>query len=176
MTMQKITEAQETKLQKYLDGELEGPSLQLFKQELGSSPELQHRLEMLRSVEESLKRNTLQSPSSVFVDRVMNNLAKRGLTPYPSPRNGLMLLAGVIVASGLLAMLMSTGSFDNLTSLITFNQIEVLDKYQTPSLPAININGKLIMKFLIGINLVLAFVVLDRTVLRPYFQRRAGQA
>lgn len=176
MSMEKITEAQETNLQRYLDGELEGPALQQFKEELSSSLALQRRLEMSRPVQEYLRKNTLQVPSANFVDRVMRNLARGGITPYPSPRNGLMLLAGVMVASGLLAVLLSTGSFDQFSSLVTLNQVEILNKYQTPSLPSFNLDGKLIMKILIGINLVLAFIVLDRTVLRPFFQRRAGHA
>lgn len=173
--MEKITEAQETNLQRYLDGELAGPSLLQFKEELSSSPAMQQRLEKLRAVKEFLEKNSLQSPSVAFVDKVMSNLSRGAIASYPSPKNGLMLLAGVVVASGLLAVLLSAGSFDQLTSIVTLKQVEILD-IQTPSLPSVSINGKLIMKILIGINLLLAFVVLDRTVLRPYFQRRAAHA
>lgn len=173
MNMEKITDAQESLLQRYLDGELEGPALQQLKQELGASPALQRRLEELRPVHRFLSQNTLQSPSSNFVDQVMRNLSRRTVTTYPSPKNGLMLLAGVMVASGMLAALLTAGTFDQVSGLLSLNQVEVLKNVRTPELPSVNINGKLVMKILIGVNLVLAFIVLDRTVLRPFFQRRA---
>lgn len=176
MTMEKITEAQETNLQRYLDGELDGPALQQFKEELNASPALQRRLEVARPVHEFLRKNSLQSPTAAFVDRVMRNLSRGAISSYPSPKNGLMLLAGVMIASGMLAVMLSAGTFDQITRLITVDQVEILNKYQTPSLPSFSISGKVIMNILIGVNLVLAFIVLDRTVLRPFFQRRAGHA
>lgn len=174
--MEKISETQETNLQRYLDGELEGHALQQFKEELSKSTPLQHHLEAVRPVHDYLRKSSLQSPSNTFVDRVMRNLSRGSVTPYPSPKNGLMLLAGVMVASGLLAVMLSAGTFDKFTSLITVEQVDILKKYQTPSLPSFNLNVKLIMKVLIGVNLVLAFIVLDRTVLRPFFSRREGHA
>lgn len=173
MNMDKITEAQETSLQRYIDGELEGPALQQLKQELSTSPALQRRLEELRPVHGFLSRNKLEAPSSNFVDQVMRNLSRGAATPYPSPKNGLMLLAGVMVASGMLAALLTAGTFDQVSGLLSLNQVEILKNVQAPQLPSVNINGKLVMKILIGVNLALAFVVLDRTVLRPFFQRRA---
>jgi hypothetical protein len=168
MNMERITEAQETNLQRYLDG----PSLQQFKEELSRSSALQVRLEQLRPVHAFLSQQSLESPSTNFVDQVMRNLSRKVII-YPSPKNGLMLLAGVIIASGMLAAVLSAGTFDQLSGLVTVDQVEILKKYNTPSLPPVNVNGKLLMRILIGINLVLAFIVLDRTVLRPFFQRRA---
>lgn len=174
--MEKITDKQEANLQQYLDGTLEGPALQQLKQELTASPALSQRLEALRPVHQLLQRNILQSPSGAFVERVMKNLSRGALPSMPSPRNGLMLLAGVMVASGLLAFMVSAGSFDNVSGVFSLDQVAPLKKYVTPSLPTIPISGKLIMNLLIGVNLVLAFVVLDRTVLRPFFQRRTHHA
>lgn len=172
--MEKITNDQEDSLLDFLDGKLEGTSLQGLKRELESSPALQQRLEELRRVHTFLESKTLQSPSPRFVERVMQNLSQTPLSYYASPKNGLMLLVGVMIASGMLAMVISAGTFDQITGLIAFDQIAPVKKYVTPSLPALHISGKLVMKVLIGINLVLAFLVLDRTILRPLFQRRSG--
>ncbi len=172
--MEKMTNDQEDNLQDFLDGKLEGASLQHLKRELEGSPALQQRLEELRRVHTLLESKPLQSPSPRFVERVMQNLSRAPISYYASPKNGLMLLVGVMIASGMLAMVISAGAFDQITGLIAFDQIAPLKKYVTPSLPALHINGKLIMKVLIGINLVLAFLVLDRTILRPLFQRRAA--
>ncbi len=176
--MQRLTDIQESNLQDFLDGKLEGAALQQLKQELGASAEMQRRLEELRPVHTYLQKGALKEPSSQFVDRVMRNLSRGAVTSYPSPKTGLMLLAGVMVASGLLAVMLSAGTFDQITGSIAIEQMEPLKKYMTPTIPAVsvNINGKLVMNILIGINLVLAFIVLDRTVLRPFFQRRAGHA
>ncbi len=172
--MEKISNDQEDNLQDFLDSKLEGGSLQQLKRELEGSPDLQQRLEELRRVHTFLESKALQSPSPRFVERVMQNLSRAPLSYYASPKNGLMLLIGVMIASGMLVMVVSAGTFDQITGLISLDQIAPVKKYVTPSIPALHINGKLIMNVLIGINLILAFLVLDRTILRPLFQRRAG--
>ncbi|MBL7864738.1 MAG: hypothetical protein JNK10_07690 [Cyclobacteriaceae bacterium] len=172
--MEKITTFQEDSLQDFLDGKLEGPALQQLKHELASSPALQHRLEELRRLHQSLSKQSLQSPSSGFVAQVMKNLGQVSRSAYPSPRNGIMLLLGVMVATGMLVIMISAGVFDQIGGLISLEQLSPVKKYIQPSLPSLPINGKLIIQLLVGINLILAFIVLDRTVLRPFFQRRAG--
>ena len=142
--MDKINSNQEASLQEFLEGALDGTALQELKEQLANSPAMQRRLEELRSIHEHFSTSTLQAPSTAFVDRVMRNLSRATQSYYPSPKNGLMLLAGVMVATGMLAMMMSAGTFDQVTGLITLEQIEPLKKYVTPSLPSISINGKLI--------------------------------
>jgi len=174
--MERLTESQESNLQDFLDGKLEGPALKQLKEQLASSPALQQRLEELRPIQHHLQKGLLLQPSTQFVDRVMRNLSRGAQFAYPSSKTSLMLLAGVMVASALLAMMLSAGTFDQLTGSIALEQIEPLKKYVTPSIPALTINGKLVMNILIGINLVLVFIVLDRTILRPFFNRRTGHA
>jgi len=174
--MERLTESQESNLQDYLDGKLEGPASQQLKEQLAASPAMQRRLEVLRPVHSQLQMGSLLQPSSQFVDRVMRNLSRSAQLAYPSAKTGLMLLAGVLVASALLVMMLSAGIFDQVSGTITIEQIEPLKKYVTPSIPTINVNGKLILNILIGINLVIVFIVLDRTILRPFFQRRTGHA
>ena len=174
MNMEKISAEQEDRLQDYLDGKIEGAALQQVKNDLSGSEAMQKRLEELRHVQEFLKKNSLKHPSTVFVERVMKSLSVKPLSAYPSPKNGLMLLMGVMVATGMLVMMISAGFFDKVSGIVSLDQLEPVRKYVTPSIPAMTINGKLIMKVLIGINLVLAFIVLDRTVLRPFFQRRGA--
>lgn len=172
--MEKITNYQEDSLQDYLDGKLDGPALQQLKTDLAGSPSLQQRLEELRHIQQFLGKQTLQSPSPTFVTRVMKNLSQKAVSAYPSPKNGIMLVLGVMVATGMLVIMISAGVFDQISGLVSLDQVAPLKKYVQPSLPTLHINGKLIIKVLVGVNLVLAFIVLDRTVLRPLFQRRAG--
>jgi hypothetical protein len=66
---------------------------------------------------------------------------------------------------------LSAGVFDG-TSSIDLNQTLLPNKYIQQSLPTISFNGKMVMNVIILLNLALAFLVLDRAVLKPWFERR----
>ncbi len=172
--MEKIPTATDDRLLDYLDGKLEGAALQLLKKELESSSSLQARLEILRAVHRALAHAKLESPSPAFVNRVMQNLSSVSFPSAWSPRNGLLLLVGVMVAAGILVAMISAGIFDNVQGMVSLEQTLPVKKYFQQSLPVISINGKLIINIIVALNLVLAFLVLDKTVLKPFFQRRAG--
>ena len=172
--MEKIKTVQDDQLLDYLDGKLEGPALLQLKRGLADSTPLQNRLEELRLVHKALSSARLQSPSPSFVTKVMRNLHSTAFPPSLSPRNGLLLVIGVLVTAGLLVALVSAGSFDQWTGFVSLEEVTPLKEYFRVSLPTVYINGKLLIKILVGLNLGLAFIVLDRTVLKPFFQRRAG--
>lgn len=175
MSMDTISKAQDDMLLHYLDGKLEGHGLSELKKELEGSEALRARLEVLRRIHRTLAlHNTLDSPSPNFVGKVMQNLNAAPSSPMLSPRNGLLLIAGVMVATGILAFMISAGTFDQFNGIISIDQTETVQKYFQQGLPAIPVDGKLMINILIALNLVLAFLVLDRTVLRPFFQKRAG--
>ncbi len=175
MSMDTISKTQDDMLLNYLDGRLEGHGLSELKKELEASEPLRDRLEVLRRIHRTLAlRNNLDSPSAAFVNKVMQNLNAEPSTSMLSPRNGLLLIAGVMVATGILAFMISAGTFDQFNGIISIQKTETVQKYFQQGLPPIPIDGKLIINILIGLNLVLAFLVLDRTVLRPFFQKRAG--
>lgn len=174
MTMENITTVQDDRLLDYLDGRLEGAGLHHLKEELQSSEVLRKRLEELRSVHRVLATAKLESPSPAFVTKVMQNLNAVSFSSPLSPKNGILLLTGVMVAAGILAGMLSVGIFDQLTGVVSLERVAPVQKYFQQSLPPFSINVKLIIKILIGLNLVLGFIVLDRTVLKPFFQRRAG--
>ena len=115
-----------------------------------------------------------EEETASFVTKVMRNLHSTAFPPSLSPRNGLLLVIGVLVTAGLLVALVSAGSFDQWTGFVSLEEVTPLKEYFRVSLPTVYINGKLLIKILVGLNLGLAFIVLDRTVLKPFFQRRAG--
>ena len=172
--MEKLTTAQEDRLLNYLDGTLGPNEVLQLKKELEHSPALYARLEELRVVHRVLAATKLESPSPAFATKVMKNLHIVSFSSGLSPRNGMLLVAGMMVAAGILVTLVSAGVFDKLNALIPLDQVVPIKKYLQQSLPVMSINVKLIMNILIGLNLVLAFLVLDKTVLRPFFQRRSG--
>jgi hypothetical protein len=173
--MEKISSAQEDLLLGYLDGTLNGTQVIELKKQLDNSTALQERLEELRSLNESLMsaHSALESPSSLFVNRVMKNLHSKSYSNALSPRNGLLLLGGVVIAVVILLAMVSTGMFDQ-TGVISLDKVVPVKDYFQQSLPVVSVNGKLIIKIIIGLNMALVFIVLDRTVLKPFFQRRAG--
>lgn len=154
----------------YLDGTLSPSDKQNLDIELQSSPELTKRLEELRSVTLTLKVEKLQHPSQNFTQRVMDHLHQYPVPKGLSIKNGIFLLAGVLLAAGICVVLLSAGVFDTPGS-IDLNGIVQNDLIQQ-SLPSIPINGKLVVNIIILLNLAIAFLVLDRTILKPWFERR----
>jgi anti-sigma factor RsiW len=169
----KISQAQDSTLFEYIDGTLKGAEKERIEQLLRTSPELQMRLEELRKLDTDLRSIQLEQPSKNFTQLIMSKLDQ-----YPvrsskiTFRNGILLLTGVLVAVGIGSLLVAGGVFDG-TSTIDLNQTIIpVNKYIQDPLPTFNINGKLIVNIIILLNLALAFVVLDRAILKPWFERR----
>src|SRR6478609_5467354 len=115
--MEKITQQQDDRLLDYLDGKLSGAEAAMLKNQLEQSAALNQRLEELRAVHTLLSNSTLVEPSKNFTQFVMNNLDKVPVrTSTLSPRNGLILLCGILVATGITILLLATGSFDVLSA------------------------------------------------------------
>jgi hypothetical protein len=114
-------------------------------------------------------------PSRNFTQVVMERLHQ-----LPSPatgfsiRNGILLMAGVLVAAGVATILVSAGVFDNATTTIDLGEINLPSQYER-ALPSIPIDGKMMVNVIILLNLGLAWLVLDRVVLKPFFRRRLQQ-
>jgi hypothetical protein len=118
----------------------------------------------LRLIDERLSKNKLESPSSNFTHRVMMNLHTLPVASSLSPRNGVLLLCGTILALTILTLLLGGGMFDSVINTIEVPQVKT----------SIPVNGKWIVNGLVMVNIVLAFILLDRTILRPLFNRRAA--
>ncbi|MEP2667904.1 MAG: hypothetical protein ABJH04_02855 [Cyclobacteriaceae bacterium] len=171
--MKKVSQEIDKLLIAYLDGELAGEKLEKLKNGLNTSEELRNRLEVLRLIQQSLERNTLLQPSDNFTSKVMGNLDKVPAASMLTPKNGLILLAGILVAMGIGASLVDTGVFNELNGMLSLNQIKLPTGVTTPTLPTIPFNGKLIVNSIIALNMGLAFLLLDRTILKPFFNRRS---
>lgn len=171
--MKKIPQALEEMLFDYLDGTLNAADKQRLETELSHNRELKARLDELQNVELWLSKIPLEeTPSRNFTQQVMGKLDQ-----YPSrsstiiSRNGIFLLVGILMAVGLAAILVSSGVFDGVLTTINLNQ-ELPQKYIQKNLPPIALSGKLIVNIIIVLNLGLAWLVLDRAILKPLFQRR----
>src|SRR5579862_3526695 len=81
----------------------------------------QRRLKELETIHFFLQNQKgLEQPSKNFTDKVMEGLHAKPSFTFFSPKNGLILLAGLIVASGLAMTLLSSGSFDQWHTMFNF--------------------------------------------------------
>ncbi|MEQ1588131.1 MAG: hypothetical protein ABL895_19775 [Cyclobacteriaceae bacterium] len=171
--MNKLSPAKEEELLRYLDGELE-TSLKIKLEAELQGPDLKERLEELRTIRSFLVRKaTFETPSKTFTQKVMTGLDAQPVKSLFSPRKGLLLLMGVIIASVLALMLLSNGVFDQTSSLLV-DTTPIKNKWIEETTFTIPFNGKILVNGIIFLNLALALVLLDRTVLRPLFQKRAS--
>lgn len=168
----KVSQTQDEKLFEYMDGGLKGVEKENIEQLLKTSPALQARLEELRKLDADLRTIKIEQPSKNFTQRVMSKLDQYPVRSNLTFRNGIFLLAGVLVAVGVGSLLVAGGVFDG-TSTIDLNQTMLpVNKYIEKPLPTFNFNGKLMVNIIILLNLALAFVVLDRAILKPWFEKR----
>ena len=171
--MNTLSQAQEEKLLEYIDGTLSSTEKELFEHAIKASPALQARFEEMNRLDSSLRSIKLEQPSKNFTQQVMSKLDQ-----YPIrssnllSRNGIFLLIGVLLAVGIGSLLVSAGVFDG-TSSIDLNETIIPNKYIQQSLPTISFNGKVVVNIIILLNLALAFLVLDRAILKPWFERRS---
>src|ERR1051325_3764654 len=123
--------------------------------------------------DEVLSKGKLESPSSNFTHRVMMNLHSMPVASSLSPRNGILLLCGVVLAVTMLTILVGSGVFDSANGTISLEKLP--DVELTKDLhKTIPLSGKWLMNGLIILNIALAFILFDRTVLRPFFNRRVS--
>ena len=171
--MNKLSPAKEEELLHYIDGELGSVQKASLEAEIQGSILLKNRLQELQTVQSFLMRKaTLESPSKNFTLKVMEGLDTQPVRSLFSPRKGLLLLIGVIIASGISLMLLTSGVFDSTTTSLIVDAPK--NKWiQDPSF-SIPFNGKILVNGIIFLNLALALVLLDRTILRPLFQKRTS--
>jgi len=170
--MEKVPQHLEDKLLLLIDGELTAAEAKGLEAELKVNTSLRIRYDELRSLHLSLKSAPVEHPSKNFTQIVMGKLDHYPRSSANFSIRSILLLAGVLVAVGIAAVLVSAGVFDGASTTIDLNEMELSKKYIDRSLPLIPLNGKLIVNIIIILNLGLAWLVLDRAILKPLFQRR----
>lgn len=162
------------KLYDYLDGKLTADDRKLFEQVIKNSPALAKEVEEQRLLEDNFLKVGLEAPSPLFAQQVMSKIDTTPKGATQSIGNGIFLLIGVMVLSILATLLIQAGIFDangTLTAPTNLGLLSSLVKQPLPSI-SIPINGKLIVYGIILLNMTIAFIILDRLVLRPYFEKR----
>ncbi|MCU0419942.1 MAG: hypothetical protein MUC38_09820 [Cyclobacteriaceae bacterium] len=165
--MEKITDEQ---LWQWVAGEAPEAEAARLEQAMCEDESIQKRTAHIRLLHQTLQRQaTLEEPSSRFTARTMAALREKPLLPMTYGK-GFLILGGIVVATGLAAMLMAFGIFDSEAAPLTLRQPWLTRLIGSPTL---HFEVKTVVKAVMLGNLALALVLLDRTILRPYFQRRS---
>lgn len=159
----------------YLDGQVPMKDKAEFENALKTSRELNERFQQFKMVHDTLHAGRLESPGQDFTIRVMRNLNQAQTRLVMSPKNGLMLLLGVGIALMLGVVYLYTGTFDQISGVIDLETVKLPKSIIQQPLPAIPFNASMVMKILVGLNLAIAFVLIDRTILQPYFRNRSAR-
>ena len=157
----------------FLDGMGSERERRNFEKSVNENAANQKRLKELEAVHFFLRNQKgIEQPSKNFTEKVMDRLHTKPSFTFFSPKNGLILLAGLIVASGLALMLASSGAFDQLHTVFNFQSIPLkTDIVKVPT--SVPFDIKVFVKIFVLVNLVIGFLLLDRTILRPIFQKRS---
>jgi hypothetical protein len=126
----------------------------------------------LNAIDRYLKSVRIEQPSVNFTQHVMSNLQRASAVTLNLPsRNKMLMLAGLLVTIGITILLISGGAFTSMNTITLDPNIIPNDQIRK-YIPSIPFNGKLIMNIVILMNLALAFIILDRAVLKPWFEKR----
>jgi hypothetical protein len=170
--MEQIKFPEDDQLLNYLDGSLNKVQVEEVEERIRMSNALTTRLEELRTIHATLKYNaTLEMPSGNFTQRVMQNLDSFQV-PVLSARNGILLLVGIVAAIGVTLLLIQSGVFDSIKGAVTLDSLPIKQQWIKNPIPSFPYNGKKIMNVILIIATGLSFVLLDRTILRPWFEHR----
>ena len=126
----------------------------------------------LNAIDRYLKSVRIEQPSVNFTQHVMSNLQRASAVTLNLPsRNKMLMLAGLLVTVGITILLIAGGAFASMNTITLDPNIIPNDQIRK-YIPSIPFNGKLIMNIVILMNLALAFIILDRAVLKPWFEKR----
>ncbi len=169
--MKKISQHIEERLLDYLDGQLSPAASAELEKVIREDETVRKRFDELSEADRVLRRTSLQQPSLQFTQKVLTRLTDRPESATPSIRKNIYLFIGIVVIIILSTLLVAAGVFDG-TASINLNDMLVQSKYINQPLPSVQFDGKTVVNVIIILNIIIAFVVLDRTILKPWFESR----
>jgi predicted anti-sigma-YlaC factor YlaD len=170
--MEKVSQSVEEMLLDYLDGNLTNTDKEKIEKSLQENPSWRARYQELQLVNSILSETKIEQPSKNFTPLVMNRLDQYHAPHGFSVWNSILLLAGVLIAIGITTVLLTEGMYDSSTTNIDLNQIQIPKELINTQLPSFEFSGKIVVNIIIILNLAIAWIVLDRAILKPFFQRR----
>lgn len=162
---------------RYHSGELDAATAEQLERQLEQSPELQQQLEHVKEIDRFLQRQSkLEQPSKKFTEQVMYSITLPANSTVMSSKTGWFLLFSILSITGVALIFLSNGFFDSYTIPLNVHvQSLYFEKLPSPDFSFPFLPGKWVVSAFLVLNLVIGFILLDRTILKPYFQRRAEE-
>jgi len=145
--------------------------------QIDKNTDLKKRYQVLLSIHSGLEEITLNDPSKNFSDKVMSNLQNPQYVPdmISVPFRSRNLLTFLTIFAGILVgiYILGTGTI----SIPFFGQLTTepinLKGVELNVNPIMNlITTSLVFKIFLGADMILAWFLLDKMVLKPYFANR----
>jgi hypothetical protein len=160
----------------YIDGTLDDTETLEVYDLLQRDIKFKHRYDELLAADNLLHKFVFsEQPSPAFTNNVMNRLHE---TPKRSPiRGSVILLVGILTVVGIVAGFVSVGLFDGAMTVFNMNNLNEIQDYKIPvTLPTVPFDAKMLVNVILLVNVFLALIVLDRTVLKPFFRKRIRES
>jgi len=167
--MKEIPSYLEDKIYAYMDGQLTGSEKEAFEHLLASDKTVKSRYDEIVLAERLLTEAPLLEPSPGFTETVLERISNPPVRF--SIRNGLIIFSAIVFLMFLLAGFASAGIFEQ-TTMVDLNKLVPLEEMSDRNIPSVSIDVQWFIRILIVLNTAVAFIVLDRTVLKPFFQQR----
>lgn len=170
--MKKNNTALDEKLQHYLDGVLSHDEKEAVEKLLLTDESLKEKYENLLIIDQFLRETNVVNVPGDFTERVMNRVEALPAPQRLPIRFSLIFLMVVVTVASVAVLFVSLGMFDGAVTSVDPNALPLVDQYVFKPLPTISFDGKILMEIMIFLNAAIALLVLDRAVLKPFFQRR----
>ena len=155
----------------FLDDAMHPTEKENFLAAVKENPELKKLLDEEKLIRSYFKSFVPHEPDAHFTVKVMERIQNPGGDYSISVKRSLLLLAGAMLVSLLTAFLVSKGIFDSQGTINITETYNGIGKY-IPEVKPIAINNRILVNGILILNLLIGFVLLDRVVLRPLFQKR----
>lgn len=174
--MKKITKSLEDKLLAYIDGTLDDAETAQVRELLQRDLTSKERYDELLAADNLLHQFAFsEQPSPAFTNTVMSRLHE--MPKRSSIRVSIILLVGILTGVGIVAGFVSVGLFDGAMTVFDINHLNEFQDYKIPvTLPTVPFDAKILMNGILLFNVFLALIILDRTVLKPFFRKRIRES
>jgi hypothetical protein len=156
----------------YLDHHLSDEQAELFEKTIYSDKELTDKFNQLKLVHESLSAQKIASAPAGFTERVMNSITELEASSgkfFNRNRIFVLILIGLVVLSTLYYL--SIQFYPGIGNMVA-NQV-TLQKVTVDLNPARKmLDSGLLFKLVFYVNGLIGLLLLERAVLKPYFERR----
>ncbi len=156
----------------YLDHQLSAEEVELFEKEIHDDQFLSNKFKQLKLAHESLSVQKISSAPAGFAERVMNSITEIEASSgkfFNKNRIFVLILIGLVVLSTLyyLSIQFYPGIGNMVTNQVTLQKITV-DLNPTRKI----LDSGMLFKFVFYVNGVIGLLLLERALLKPYFERR----